>query len=130
MMERIELKGFDEYLTKVEAAGRDVVQATKHAINESTDYAQKEMVRGAEKHRRTGAVVEAIEAQSAKQDGNFIYGMVGVNTEKHPKAWHAVFQEYGAPTFPADPFIRPALNKNKLRAIQRKALKREGVPIE
>lgn len=91
------------------------------------------MIDGAEPHRRTGKVVEAIEISDIKQDGNFIYAEIGINEEKAKDGgWVAVFQEYGSPTFKKDPFIRPAFdnNKSRVKSIQRSVLKRWGMPIK
>ena len=89
---------------------------------------------GAERHRKTGDVVNAIETVPAKQSGNYIYGAVGIDKEKHPEAVEAVFQEYGdghSPWFP-DPFIRPALdnNKSQINSIMRKSLKKAGIEVK
>jgi HK97 gp10 family phage protein len=127
---KIEMKGFDEYLANIEKAGRKIVPSVKRAINYATDDIKDEMQAGADPHILTRAVWDAIEKKDAKQDGNYISGEVGVNPDKSPGAWHAVFQEYGAPTFPADPFIRPAFEKKRVRKLLRKILKQEGAPIE
>ena len=85
---------------------------------------------GAEKHRLTGDVVNAIEVMGAKQEGDYIYGSVGINLDKHPEAFEAVFQEYGdghSPEFP-DPFVRPAVddNRKQINKIVKNTLKQEG----
>lgn len=136
----IQITGLDEMLTKVESAGNDVDEACKDAVNAALPIAEKSMKEGAARHRKgvgkygTDAVYDAIETVPAKQEGNYIYGQVGVNTDKHPEAMHAVFQEYGdghSKQFP-DPFIRPAFdtNKNAIRAAERSELKARGMPID
>lgn len=127
------LNGFDEYLGKIQQVGNNIDDAVKEAVEESGKPITNDIKSGAERHRRTGAVVEAIEQSEAKQNGNFIYTEIGVNEEKAKAgAWHAVFQEYGSPTFPSDPFIRPSFDNNKsnVKSIQRKVLKKWGVPIK
>jgi HK97 gp10 family phage protein len=127
------LTGVEEYLKKINEAGNNIDNAVKEAIKESAQPILEDMKAGAERHKRTGAVVEAVEVTEIKQDGNFIYVEIGVNEEKAKAgAWHAVFQEYGSPTFEKDPFIRPAFdnNKNDVKKIQRKVLKKWGVPIK
>lgn len=127
------LSGFEEYLSKIQKIDGSIDDAVKEAIKESAQPIVKEMKEGAERHRRTGKVADAIEVTNIKQDGNFIYVEIGVDRDKAWKgAWHAVFQEYGSPTFPKDPFIRPAFDNNKSNAksIQRKVLKKWGVPVK
>ena len=92
------------------------------------------MREGAEKHRRTGEVANAIEVNKAKQQGNLIHAQVGIDLNKHPEAFEAVFQEYGdghSPEFP-DPFVRPAVDDNikEIRKTMKQVLKKEGMPIE
>jgi len=130
----INLTGFDEYLKKVERAGRNVDEAVAKAIDESVKPIVDDMKAGAARHKRTGEVYDAIEATPAKKDGNYIYSQVGVNLKEHPEAIEGVFQEYGdshSPGFP-DPFISPAFwnNRNKVKKIQKEVLMKEGVPID
>ena len=124
--------GLEEYLQRVQATGRSVDGAVKMAVRESSEIVYDAMRDGARPHIRTGAVYDAIQLDGAHQSGNYIFCGVGVDTEEHPEAIHAVFQEYGAPTFPADPFIRPAFDDNKRKVVkkQREVLIREGMPVE
>lgn len=131
----INLNGLDEYLAKIEAAGNNIDDACKDAVNAALPIVEKAMVQGADRHAREDrTVVNAIESVPAKQEGNYIYGEVKVNTEKHPDAMHAVFQEYGdghSPCFP-DPFVRPAFDEHKpeIRKAERDVLKKAGVPVK
>lgn len=136
----VQVSGLDELMAKVEQAGNDIVPACMNAVNAALPIVEKSMKDGANRHTKgagkyaTGAVYNAIESVPAKQEGDLIYGMVGIDTEKHPEAKHAVFQEYGdghSPEFP-DPFIRPAIdnNKAKIKSSMKKELKAAGVPIE
>ena len=87
------------------------------------------MKTGAERHRKTGEVVDAIEVTKAKQEGNYFYGSVGINLDKHPEAFEAVFQEYGdghSPQFP-DKFVGVAAKRKKIIKVIRETLKKEGV---
>lgn len=129
----IRISGFDELLEKVEAAGNSIEKAAIDAVNAGLPVIEKTMKEGAERHRRTGHVVEAIEITPAKQQGNLISGSVGIDLTKHPEAKEALYQEYGdghSPQFP-DPFIRPALDNNKAeigRTIKA-TLKKRGIPV-
>lgn len=136
----IQLTGLDEMLEKVEESGNSINDACKDAVNAALPIIEKDMKEGAARHRKgvgkygTDAVYDAIETVPAKQEGNYIYGQVGIDTEKHPEAKHAVFQEYGdghSPEFP-DPFVRPAIDGNRaaVRSIMRATLKAHGVPID
>jgi HK97 gp10 family phage protein len=124
--------GIEEYLAKAEALGKNIDDIVKEAINESVKPIVHDMKQGQSIHYDTGEVYNAIEATPAKAEGNYIYSSVGINFDEHPEAIHAVFQEYGdshTTGFP-DPFIRPAfdLNVDEVKQIQKKVLKKAGVP--
>lgn len=126
--------GVEELFAKIERAGKSIDDTCKKAVDATIPIIQKSMKEGAERHRNTGDVVEAIETVSAKKQGNYIYGEVGIDLKKHPEAFESVFQEYGdghSPGFP-DPFIRPAVDNNRkeINRTFKQVLKKEGVPIE
>lgn len=130
----IKVTGIEEYLKKIQSLGNNIDNAVKEAIDESTKPIVKDMIDGANRHRDSGEVVEAIEAQPAQQQGGYIDSKVGIDLNKNPQAIHAVYQEYGdshSLQFP-DPFIRPAFDNNikLVKSIQRKVLKKWGVPID
>ncbi len=131
---KFSVSGIEEFVKKIEAAGKNVDAACKKAVDATLPIVEKTMREGAERHRLTGDVVNAIEVVAAKQQGNYIYGQVGIDLEKHPEAFEGVFQEYGdghSPEFP-DPFIRPAVDNNRkpINSTVKKVLKSEGMPIE
>lgn len=123
-----------KYLEKIQAAGNSIDDAAKAAVDAALPIVEKSMKAGAERHRKSGDVVNAIETKPAHMSGNLAIGSVGIDWQKHPEAKHGVYQEYGdghSPEFP-DPFVRPAVDDNKkeiLRA-ERAVLKTKGVPID
>lgn len=130
----ISMPNLDKYLEKIQTARNSIDDACKEAINAALPIVEKSMKAGAERHRRTGDVVNAIEVTQAKQEGNYIYGTVGIDLEKHPEAFEGVFQEYGdghSPCFP-DPYVRPAIDDNRKEILrtERAVLKKKGVPID
>jgi len=131
---KFSVEGVNELLEKIAETGKNVDAACHKAVAATLPIIEKSMRDGANRHRRTGEVVEAIELQDVKQQGNYIYGVVGINLEKHPEAIEGVFQEYGdghSPEFP-DPFVRPAVddNKRRINSTIKKVLQKEGVPVE
>jgi len=131
---KFSVSGMEEFFERIEAAGKNIDNVCKKAINEALPIVEKTMKEGAERHRLTGDVVNALEVIEAKQQGNLIYAEVGIDLDKHPEAFEGVFQEYGdghSPEFP-DPFVRPAVDNNKrqINATIKKVLKKEGIPVE
>ena len=137
----IKITGFDELLEKIESAGNSIDDACIAAVDASLPIVETAMKEGAARHRKgvgkygTDAVYNAIESIPAVKTGTLIHGEVGIDTDKHPEAKHAVYEEYGdghsVNEFP-DPFIRPAVdnNKAKIRAAQKAVLKSRGVPLD
>lgn len=128
------VSGVDEFFKRIENLGKSIDSVCKKAVDATLPIIEKSMREGAERHRLTGDVVNAIEVIAAKQQGNYIYGRVGIDLDKHPEAFEGVFQEYGdghSPEFP-DPFVRPAVDNNRkqINSTVKKVLKSEGMPIE
>ncbi len=122
------------FFAQIEALGKNIDDACKKAVDATLPIIEKSMIEGAERHRDKGEVVDAIETVAARQQGDFIYGQVGINLDKHPEAFEGVFQEYGdghSAEFP-DPFVRPAVddNQREINKVIKQTLKKEGMPVE
>jgi len=129
---RLDLSGLEEYAKQIAATGRSVDDVVKMAVYESAQPIYKDIKEWAERHKKSGVMEAGVDLSEPWQSGNEIGVNVGINDEKSPGAWHAVFTEYGTPTQPADPGIRNAFdnNKSKVKKIQREVLKRGGMPVE
>lgn len=129
---RFELKGLDEYLAKIAAAGNNIETVIREALPESSKPIYDDMVIWAKNHKLTGDTLEGVTFSEVQQDGNRFYVEVGIDAEQNPNAWHAVFVEYGSPTNEADPGIRRAFEDNKARVkrIQREIFKQRGTPVD
>lgn len=137
----ISMPNLDSYLKKIQDAGNDIDDACISAVNSALPIVEKAMKDGAARHRKgvgkygTDAVYNAIEITPAHTAGNYIYGTVGIDLDKHPEAFNGVYQEYGdghSPQFP-DPFVRPSTegeNKKKILAAERAELRKRGIPID
>jgi hypothetical protein len=74
----------------------------------------------AEHPRRTGAAVNEMRVSKIELDGNTTRGSVGMYyATASPGFFHALYQEFGSPTFTKDPWMRPAI-ENTAAAIRRK----------
>lgn len=128
------VSGLDEYMEKVRKAGNNVDDAVAECIDELKENIREDIQDWAV-HRVntfTGAVSRSVEATGVIREGNRIYAEVGIDGSKEPGGWHAVFEEYGTPTQPANPGIRPAFEKwrGKSKAIFKRILTKWGVPVD
>lgn len=127
----LEVSGFEEYANRITATGRNLDAAVAKAIHESAKPILKDIEEWAERHKQSGVMLEGADLSEPEHNGNEISVTVGINDEKSPGAWHAVFTEYGTPTQPADPGIRNSFDNNMklVKKIQRQVLIKEGMPI-
>jgi HK97 gp10 family phage protein len=128
---RFNLSGFDEYLARIQQVGNNIEEIVKEAIVASSEPIRQDIETWADKHEYTGAVKESVSVSDVIQDGFKFSVDIGIDGNINPFGWHAVFTEYGTPTQPADPGIRPAFdnNKSKVKRIQKEVLARGGVPV-
>lgn len=132
---RFELKGINEYLEKVQAAGNDIDLAVREAVVESAKPIYDDIGQWAEKHapdNRDPTTLKGVNMSDPKRDGNYNSVDIGIDSNQEYNAWHAVFVEYGTPTNTADPGIRRAFesNKSRVKKIQREVLGKWGVPVD
>lgn len=128
----LDVTGLEEYAKRITATGRNLDQAVAKAVHESAKPIYDDIRKWAEDHKQSGVMLEGVDLSEPEISGNQVGVLVGINDEKSPGSWHAVFTEYGTPTQPADPGIRTAFerNRSKVKKIQREVLIREGMPID
>ena len=126
------ITGVEEYLAQLKKVGANIDEAAAEAVHESAKPIEADIRVWAEKHKRTGAVLEGVDLSRSQADGDLIYVPVGIDGDKTPTSWHAAFVEYGTPRMAADPGIQTAfkVNKAKVKRIQREVLKKGGIPVD
>ena len=129
-MATISTKGFDEYLERIVAAGRDVDEAAARAVLAGAEVAQEGIQTPAPV--LTGNLSDHIKIFGPVQDGNYVSCSVGVIHDLRftdpETARYANAQEYGTSSMPAHPYIRPTMDedKAKLRAAIKQSLIEDG----
>jgi len=128
---RFEISGFNEYLEKIQKAGRNIDEVVAEAIEKSIEPILEDISAWAEKHKMTGATMEGVAVSGVQHEGNKTFVQVGIDSNKSENSWHAVFIEYGTPTTPADPGIRTAFSGNKRKVIemQKDVLTKGGIQV-
>lgn len=129
---KFKITGVEEYLAQLKKVGANIDKAVAEAVHESAKPIEEDIRVWAEKHKRTGAVLEGVDLSRSQADGDLIYVTVGIDGDKTPTSWHAAFVEYGTPRMAADPGVQTAfkVNKAKVKRIQKEILKKGGIPID
>lgn len=94
----------------------DIDAAVMEALDEVANVLLAEMHKGVERHRDTGHAYDAIERTEVQRAGNYAWvevGAIHIRAE-HKDGFHVIYQEYGSPTFAADPWLRPVMENKAL----------------
>lgn len=120
------LKGLEDQLEQVAAAGRDVDAAAQAALQAGGEVLLDGMMRRAPE--ATGNLKRHIVMDGPHQDGNYHYVVVGVVGADAETARYGNAQEYGTKSMPAHSYIRTTMDgdKARARAAMRAALKEAG----
>jgi HK97 gp10 family phage protein len=123
---RIDFKGLEEWLLRLSEAGADVNASAARAINAGQDVALAGMVRRVPKD--THNLELHLVKTAVQQDGNFVYGEVGLIGADAETARYGNAQEYGKANMAAQPYVRPTMDadKRKIRKAMRDSLKADG----
>lgn len=121
------LKGLDAYLEELAQAERDIDAIAPEVLMESGEEVKADMQRFVPKDLRN--LENSIVVDGPHRDGNFHYVDIGVITDDSDIAIYGNVQEYGSSSVAAQPYIRPALEKNKniIRKTLKKLFERMGI---
>jgi HK97 gp10 family phage protein len=103
---RMDTKGFEEYLEKVQKSGQDIDVVADEAL-----LAFALIMRGGMQRRApflTGYLMGHINILGPDRDGNFHFVKIGVFDVNRDKEMYFFYQEMGSAHAPAQPYIRPA----------------------
>ncbi len=114
---KLELTGVDQLLNQIQKIGGDVNQAAERAILASAKPFHQDLKQAIKKHKRSGLTESTLKSPTnIKLQGNQCSLDVGFHIKSG--GLPALFLEYGTPRMKAQPFIRPAINRNKKNAKQ------------
>lgn len=109
----------------------DVDAAVADALNEVANFLLKEMQAVVERHNQTESAFQALKRTEVQRAGNYQWVEVGAMhiRAEDQDGFHIVYLEYGSPTLPADPWLRPAMEKQAdIRKIILNTFRKWGVP--
>ena len=123
---KLSLKGLDEYLERLAAAGRDVDLAAAKALAAGADVALAGM-----RERvavLTGDLQDNLKSTEPMQDGNYVYVKVGLISADPEISRYGNAQEFGTSSMPAHPYVRPTFDEDKgpIRAAIKRSLTEDG----
>ncbi len=125
------LKGMEEYLENIAAAGENVDEAAERAVMAGAEVAQRGMQKRVPKD--THNLERHIKIKGPKRDGNFISAEVGVIHDSAytdaDTARYGMANEYGTSSMAAQPYIRPTLqiDQRKIRAAEKETLEKDQI---
>lgn len=111
---KLDTKGIEALLERIKKAGGSIEQATEKALTESAEPFFDDLRAGIAKHRLTGETESSLRKNRVEWEGGKASIKIGFNINNG--GLPALFVEYGTPTQKAQPFIRPAITKNKPKA--------------
>jgi hypothetical protein len=134
------LRGFEEYLAKLEQAGKDVDQAAENAVVTGRDvlydgYSQRVPKDSGDLERLMTTPTEP------QREGNYVFNEIGLPSraeaarrgfnakEAEEISRYGMAQEYGKANMQAQSYIRPThdADAGKMRKAQRQSLEQDGV---
>lgn len=122
----VSTKGFDEYLEKLAAAGKDVDLSIAKALTAGAAVAKAGMVQRVPKD--THNLEDHIKTTEVLLSGNYSFVEVGVMNADAETARYGNAQEYGTSSMAAQPYIRPTIKEDsgKIRKAMKDSLIEDG----
>ena len=124
---KLDVKGIEDYLERIEKAGGNVDAAAMKAIKESADVAEREL-RNAASAKVPSSITEAITTE-VSVSGNTYFARVGwkrgiYDPKNLSQGYKAIFLNYGTPRVKPRNFIETAKKKAKkpIKDIQNQVL--------
>lgn len=109
------LSGIDEYMEQIQAAGLDILPAAVQAVEAGSDVLLAGM------QRRVPKDTHNLEAHLSKEieiEGDYVFAQVGLVDADAETARYGNAQEYGSVSMPAQPYVRPAMDEDRRRALK------------
>ena len=130
----LDMKGLAEYLEDLKKLDGDIMEAAVQCADEGLKIQHEEMLKGLERHKRTGRGIEALTLGKAEIKGYIAEGEITLGKQN----WQGpFFQEYGAvykghTLFVKDPWLRPAIDgtKGKIRKRWKEIFAEKGVKVD
>lgn len=106
------MQSLERFILKMtdDMRGVDIDAAAVEALDTIGDMMLDDMQAKVAKHRDTGAAYDAVKKNDVVSQGNqhsVEVGAMDIRGEDKD-GFHVIYQEYGSPTLPADPWMRPA----------------------
>lgn len=109
---RFVLPNLNKMLEQYQGASSRVDEVARECIEQGMEYMYVEMALRLAEHQRTGRALKSLKRKPINREGTIYSSSVGVyfDAEDNGGYMHAVYQEYGTPTFKKDPWLRPVMD--------------------
>lgn len=115
----MKLPDLEAFTSNLSEVVDELQSAAVECVEAGLEIQRAEMTKGLERHRDSGAAADAEKQIRMLQEGNIVEGAVGLRFPDDEGYFHALYQEYGSPTFDKDPWLRPAVDGTKGRIRKR-----------
>lgn len=113
----IDFSCIEDFQKKLEEMGRKGSRLENEALLEGAEIINKEIIKNAPE--RTGKSKKYLNISKVKREKGVKVVKVGVNKEDNSEAFYLKFYEYGTSKQSASPFMRPAFERTRRRALER-----------
>lgn len=116
-MVQLEVKGMQEILDKIEQLGKKAGSIQNQALLKAAQPILGDAVQTTQFNDRSGRLRKGLKISKVKKKGNIRYVLVGIDKSDNSEIFYGKFIEFGTSKMPARPFLGPAYEKNKGKAM-------------
>lgn len=130
MKAMIKMPDFAALAEKYQTAAADLDAAAEECVDKAADHMLERFKARLEAHKRSGDALNSMQRKPIVREGNRVSIDIGTfYVKEHRQGFmHALYQEFGSPTFKKDPWLRPEVDAAgpDLKKIYRAVFERYG----
>lgn len=115
MPSNFEVQGLESLMSKLENMGKTGVKIENEALQKAAEPILEDAKNSAPV--RTGRLRDGLKISKVKNSKDGKYVLVGTDKKDKDAPFWATFIEFGTSKMPAQPFLRPAYERNKKQVI-------------
>ncbi|AJA49531.1 phage protein, HK97 gp10 family [Clostridium pasteurianum DSM 525 = ATCC 6013] len=116
MSASFDVDGFESLMSKLQSMGKEGTKIEDEALQKAAEPILVDAKNSAPV--RTGKLRDGLKISKAKKSKDGKYVLVGTDKKDKDAPFWATFIEFGTSKMPAQPFLRPAFEKNKKQVFE------------